>query len=73
VKTLARRVYRKKLGSNQKIASITPDIWKLPPYVVARFGGELTQIMLKAAQDYIVEKCLTEVRHSFNKELTVEQ
>lgn len=67
---MTRRAYRKKISPNQKIASITPDIWKLPPYVVARFGGELTKIMLKAAQEYIIEKCLTEVRHSFNKELT---
>lgn len=70
---MTRRIYRKKAGPNQKIASITPDIWKLPPYVVARFGGELTQIMLNAAQEYIVEKCLTQVRYSFKKELTVEQ
>lgn len=69
---MTKRIYHKKSGPNQKIASITPDIWKLPPYVVARFGGELTQIMLNAAQEYIVEKCLTQVHHSFNKELTVE-
>lgn len=70
---MTRRIYRKRMGSNRKTASITPDIWNLPPYVVARFGGELAQIMLKAAQDYIAEKCLTEVSHSFNKELTIEQ
>ena len=70
---MTRRIYRKKLGPNRKLASITPDIWKFPPYVVAHFGGELTQVMLKAAEDYIAEKCLTEVHQSFNKELTVEQ
>lgn len=70
---LTKRIYRKKLSPNQKLASLTPDIWNMPPYVVARFGGELTQIMLKAAQEYITEKCLTEVHNSFNKEITTDQ
>lgn len=55
------------------MASPTPDIWQMPPYIVARFGGELTQVMLEAAQEYITEKCLTEIRTSFNKEITADQ
>lgn len=70
---MTRRKYYKRPGPNQKIASTTPDIWKLPPYVIARFGGELTQIMLNAAQEYIVAKCLSQIRHNFSKELMIEQ
>ncbi len=69
---MTKRIYRNKLGPNQKLASLTPDIWKLPPYVVARFGGELTHIMLEAAKEYIAEKCLAEIHQSFNKEITGE-
>lgn len=67
------KVYHRKLTPKQKMASPTPDIWQMPPYIIARFGGELTQVMLEAAQKYITEKCLTEIRKSFNKEITVDQ
>lgn len=70
---MTKQVYRKKLTPNQKVASITPDIWNMPPYIIARFGGELTQIMLEAAREYIAERCLTEVQKSFNKEIAVDQ
>jgi hypothetical protein len=70
---LAKKIYRRKLAPKQRMASPTPDIWQMPPYIVARFGGELTQVMLKAAQEYIIEKCLTEISKGFNKEITVEQ
>ncbi len=68
-----RRIYRKKLNPNQKLASLTPDIWRMPPYIVARFGGELTQVMIEAAQEYIAEKCLVKVHQDFNKEIISEQ
>ena len=70
---MTRQIYRKKLAPNQKLASITPDIWKMPPFIVARFGGELTQIMLEAAQEYITKKCVSEIHKDFNKEITTEQ
>ncbi len=70
---MTRKFVRKKLAPNQRFASPTPDIWKLPPYVIARFGGELSQIMLKAAEEYIYQKCLTEIRKGFNQELSIEQ
>ncbi len=70
---MTKKIYRKKLASNQRLASLTPDIWQMPPYIIARFGGELTQIMLQAAQNYITEKCLAEVHKGFNKELTTEE
>lgn len=70
---MTKRVYRKKLAPNQKLASVTPEVWKLPPYVVARFGGELSQIMIEAAKEYIAEKCLAEINQSFNKEIAYER
>ena len=66
---MTRKFVRKKLAPNQRFASPTPDIWKLPPYVVARFGGELSQIMLEAAQEYIYQKCLTEIGKGFKEEI----
>ncbi|MGE5604946.1 MAG: hypothetical protein ACM3YE_04555 [Bacteroidota bacterium] len=70
---MAKKVYRKKLAPNQRLASPALDIWQMPPYIVARFGGELTQVMLEAAQKYITEKCITEIRKDFNKEITADQ
>lgn len=67
---MVKKVYHKKTVSNQRLASPTPNIWRMPPYIVARFGGELTQIMLEAAQEYIYEKCLSEARKVFNEEIT---
>lgn len=70
---MANKVYRKKLAPKQRLASPTPDIWQLSPYLVGRFGGELALVMLEAAQNYIAEKCLTEIRKGFNKEINTEQ
>ncbi len=67
---MTKKVYHKKLASNQRLASPTPNIWQMPPYIVARFGGELTQVMLEAAQEYIAEKCLSETRKGFEREIT---
>lgn len=66
---MTRRIYRKKPVSKQKFALPTPDIWRMPPYIVARFGGELSQIMLNAAENYIVEKCLSIVHQEFNEQI----
>lgn len=70
---MAQKIYRKKLAPNQRFALPTPDIWQMPPYIIARFGGELSQIMLEAAREYITEKCLTEIQKGFNKEINNDQ
>lgn len=70
---MTNQVYRKKLALKQRLASPPTDIWQMSPYIVARFGGELTLVMLEAAQNYIAEKCLTEIRKGFNKELNADQ
>jgi len=43
------------------------SVWDLPPYVIARFGGELTQVMLSAAQQYISQQCLHKQQQIFEK------
>ncbi|MGE5580972.1 MAG: hypothetical protein ACM3X9_00375 [Bacillota bacterium] len=46
-----------------------PVVWKLSPYEVARFSGELLQVMGEAAQKYIYEKSLAEIKKDFQREI----
>jgi hypothetical protein len=52
------------------IPSVT-SIWKLSPYEVARFSGELIQVMANAAQHYIYEKSSTEIKKEFQREMLI--
>lgn len=47
------------------MADFGQSLWELPPYVIARFGGELSKVMLEAAQDYIYLRCLEQQRQTF--------
>ena len=44
------------------------SFWQMPPYIIAKFGGELTQVMLKAAEQYIFERSLAAQKKDFNNE-----
>jgi hypothetical protein len=45
------------------------SVWNLSPYEVAQFSGELIQVMAHAAQNYIYEKSLFEIKKEFHREL----
>jgi hypothetical protein len=45
------------------------SVWKLSPYEVAQFSGELVQVMVNAAQNYIYEKSLSEIKNEFQQKL----
>jgi hypothetical protein len=49
------------------------SVWKLSPYEVAQFSGELIQVMASAAQNYIYEKSLAEIKKEFQRELLQNQ
>jgi hypothetical protein len=40
-------------------------LWNQPPYLIAKLSGELTRVMIEAAQQYIYEKTLSELRRGF--------
>jgi hypothetical protein len=65
------RHYPKSKLFNHSTSQLIPEeisIWSsLPPYTIARFGGELSQVMLKAAEQYIFEKSLAYQQQSFEK------
>ena len=47
----------------------TTSIWKLSPYEVAQFSGELIQVMANAAQHYIYEKSSSVIKKEFQQEI----
>jgi hypothetical protein len=54
---IKRHYLQKRLKNpSEPFATLLPSVWNLPPYEVARFGGELSKVMLEAAQRYISEK-----------------
>lgn len=53
--------------STSHLLSDEPSIWSMGPYFLARFGGELSRVMLTAAEQYIFEKSLAFQRQSFEK------
>ncbi|TCL58295.1 hypothetical protein EDC14_104331 [Hydrogenispora ethanolica] len=42
------------------------ELWNLPPYFLGKLGGELSRVMLEAAQSYIFQKSLEESHRSFD-------
>jgi hypothetical protein len=66
---MMQRHYIKKRLKNQGngFTTLLPSVWTLSPYEVARFGGELSQVMLEAAQRYITEKSLFKQKTLFEQ------
>lgn len=66
---MKRHYFKAKLvNPSHRLASLADDeylLWQLPPYLIARFGGEISQVMLEAAQKYIYLRCLEHQRQSF--------
>jgi hypothetical protein len=64
---MIKRHYLQKRLKNQspQITPLLPSVWDLPPYEVARFGGELSQVMLEAAKHYIYEKIVCKQKTLF--------
>jgi hypothetical protein len=58
---------RLKIPNNMHLYPPSPSIWDLPPYEVARFGGELSKVMLKSLEQYIFEKSYAKQRKIFQK------
>ena len=65
-----RQIKLKNLNPSQRL-NIPPltSVWNLSPYEVAQFSGELIQVMAQAAQNYIYEKSLFEIKKEFQREL----
>lgn len=49
----------------QRLVQPRNSVWKLPPYEIAFFSGQLMQVMMKAAQDYIAKRSLQELQQEF--------
>lgn len=60
----------KKVNTNQNFNFPTnQSIWLLPPYLIANFSGELIKVMADAAQQYIYQKSLAELKKIFSEEV----
>jgi len=59
---------RLKSESGNLLLSPTPSIWDLSPYEVARFGGELSKVMIEASKQYIFEQCYLRQKNQFENE-----
>jgi hypothetical protein len=68
-KAMMKRHYFKKHLKNpsNQFTTILPSVWDLPSYEVARFGGELSKVMLEAAKHYISEKSLLKQQTLFEQ------
>lgn len=54
---MKRHYFQKRLKNHRgQFATLLPSVWELPPYEIARFGGELSKVMLEAAERYISNK-----------------
>ncbi|HOJ78383.1 MAG TPA: hypothetical protein PLZ08_06370 [Bacillota bacterium] len=54
--------------NNQTPLSLTnSSVWELSPYQIAKFGGELAQVMLEALEQHIYQKCLSRQQQIFHK------
>ncbi len=49
------------------------SIWRLSPYEISKFSGELFQVMADAAQNYIYQKSLAAIREEFQAKVTQNQ
>jgi len=43
------------------------DLWKLPPYLISHFGGQLTKVMQAAAEEYLYYACLDAAKKNFHE------
>jgi hypothetical protein len=59
---IKRHYFQKRLKNHNHLF---PLVWDLPPYEVARFGGELSKVMLEAAKRYICEKSVSKQKTLF--------
>ncbi len=50
----------------KELARYEEDFWNLPPYLIGRFGGELSRVMLEAAQQYIFDQTLGAAQSRFD-------
>ncbi|HEY8464679.1 MAG TPA: hypothetical protein VIM29_11830 [Bacillota bacterium] len=55
-------------SANGPLLTTVPTLWDLPPYQIARFGGELSKVMIEAAIQYIFEQSYLRQRISFETE-----
>ncbi len=62
----------KNSDSEQKIGLPLMPVWKLSPYEIAKFSGELIKVMTDAAESYVYQKTLSELRKDFQHELSKE-
>jgi hypothetical protein len=60
---------RLKAPDNIRLFPASPSIWDLPPYEIARFGGELSKVMLRSVEQFISEKSLTKQKKIFQSHL----
>jgi hypothetical protein len=65
---MIRHYLQKRLkNKNNRFLTAVPSVWGLPPYEIARFGGELSQVMLDAARRYISEQSISKQRVLFKQ------
>jgi hypothetical protein len=63
---MKRHYFQKRLKNHSaQLSPPLPSVWELSPFEVARFGGELTKVMLEAAQRYISEKSVLKQQSLF--------
>lgn len=66
---MQRHYPKTKLYPNSKLTldQNQSSIWELPPYLIAQFGGELSRVMLEAAQEYIFQTVLAQEQKVFRQ------
>jgi hypothetical protein len=65
---MIRHYLQKRLkNKNSHFLTVAPSLWELPPYEIARFGGELCQVMFDAARRYISEQSIIKQRALFRQ------
>jgi len=66
---MLRHYFKNRLkNANGNLITSSPSIWDLSPYEVARFGGELSKVMIEASQQYIFEQCYLRQKNLFDNE-----
>jgi hypothetical protein len=51
----------------------SPSIWDLPPYEIARFGGELSKVILHSVEQFIFEKSYARQKMIFQSHLSTKK
>jgi hypothetical protein len=60
---------RLKAHNNLGIAPPSPSIWDLSPYEIARFGGELSKVILHSVEQFILEKSYAKQKKIFQSHI----